>query len=74
MVFPSRPDARLLIHSIHEQLAASCGVSRPKASLALKKMERDGILKLGRKWVEVLNRTALQAHANLTNQRTQSID
>jgi hypothetical protein len=45
-------------------LAASCGVSRPKASLALKKMERDGILKLGRKWVEVLNLTALQALAN----------
>jgi hypothetical protein len=30
----------------------------------LKKMERDGILKLGRKWVEVLNPKALQALAN----------
>ncbi len=64
MVLPPRSDARLLIHSTHEQLAASCGVSRPKASLALKKMEQEGILKLGRKWVEVLNLTALQALAN----------
>ena len=64
MALPSRPDARLLVHSTHEQLAASCGVSRPKASLALKKMERDCILKLGRKWVEVLSLTALQALAN----------
>ncbi len=64
MVLPSRPDGRLLIQSTHEQLATSCGVSRPKTSLALKKMERDGILKLGRKWVEVLNITALQALAN----------
>jgi CRP/FNR family transcriptional regulator len=60
---PTRPDARLLIHSTHEELASSCGVSRPKTSLALKKMERDGILKLGRKWVEVLNAPALQALA-----------
>ena len=57
---PARPDARLLIHATHEQLASSCGVSRPKASLALKKMERDGIVLLGRKWIEVLNATALR--------------
>ena len=56
---PARPDARLLIYVTHEQLASSCGVSRPKASLALKKMERDGIILLGRKWVEVLDSTAL---------------
>lgn len=61
---PTRPDARLLIHLTHEELAASCGVSRPKTSLALKKMERDGIVKLGRKWVEVLHPTALQALAD----------
>ena len=61
---PTRTDARLLIQATHEQLAASCGVSRPKTSLALKKMEQDGILKLGRKWVEVLNTSALQALAN----------
>lgn len=64
MALPSRPDARLLIHSTHEQLAANCGVSRPKASLALKKMERDSILKLGRKCVEVLNLPAPEALAN----------
>jgi CRP-like cAMP-binding protein len=59
-VLPARPDARLLIHATHEQLASSCGVSRPKTSLALKKMERDGIILLGRKWVEVLDATALR--------------
>jgi CRP-like cAMP-binding protein len=64
MDLPPRPDARLLIQATHDQLAASCGVSRPKTSLALKKMEQDGILLLGRKWVEVLNTTALQALAN----------
>ena len=61
---PAKTDGRLLIQATHEQLAASCGVSRPKTSLALKKMERDGVLKLGRKWVEVLNAPALQALAN----------
>lgn len=60
---PKRPDARLLIHATHEQLASSCGVSRPKTSLALKKMEREGIVLLGRKWVEVLDPHALH---NLT--------
>ena len=59
-VLPARPDARLLIHATHEQLASSCGVSRPKTSLALKKMERDGIILLGRRWVEVLDATALR--------------
>jgi CRP/FNR family transcriptional regulator len=57
---PARPDARLLIHATHEQLASSCGVSRPKTSLALKKMERDGIVLLGRKWVEILSTKALR--------------
>ena len=64
MDLPTRADERLLIHATHEQLAASCGVSRPKTSLAFKKMECDGILDLGRKWVEVLKTTALQALAN----------
>ena len=58
---PTRPDARLLVHATHEQLASSCGVSRPKTSLALKKMERDGVLLLGRKWLQVLDRAALRA-------------
>jgi CRP-like cAMP-binding protein len=57
---PARPDARLLIHATHEQLASSCGVSRPKTSLALKKMDRDGIVLLGRKWVEILSTKALR--------------
>jgi CRP-like cAMP-binding protein len=57
---PIRPDARLLIHATHEQLASSCGVSRPKTSVALKKLEREGIVLLGRKWVEVLDTHALR--------------
>jgi hypothetical protein len=36
-------------------LAASCGISRPKASIALKALEGNEILKLGRGWIEVLN-------------------
>lgn len=60
MDLPTRSDGRLLIQATHEQLAASCGISRPKTSLALKKMERDSVLRLGRKWVEVLNAPALQ--------------
>lgn len=64
MDLPTRSDGRLLIQATHEQLAASCGISRPKTSLALKKMERDSVLRLGRKWVEVLNAPALKDLAN----------
>ena len=64
MDLPTRADARLLIPSTHDQLAASCGVGRPKTSLALKKMARDGIVKLGRQWVEVRDTSALQTLAN----------
>jgi CRP-like cAMP-binding protein len=52
---PSRGDERCVVVVTHEQLAASCGVSRPKASIALKVLEGKGVLKLGRGWVEVLN-------------------
>jgi CRP-like cAMP-binding protein len=44
-----------VVVATHEQLAAGCGISRPKASIALKALEDNGILKLGRGWIEVLN-------------------
>ena len=52
---PSRSDGRTVVVATHEQIAASCGISRPKASIALKVLEGDGVLKLGRGWLEVLN-------------------
>lgn len=52
---PSRSDRRTVVFATHEQIAASCGISRPKASIALKSLEGDGVLKLGRGWIEVLN-------------------
>lgn len=55
-----RKDGRILISLTHEQLASRCGVSRPKASMALKNMEHQGLLRLGRKWIELLDADALQ--------------
>ena len=52
---PSRSDGRAVVVATHEQIATSCGISRPKASIALKALEGDGVLKLGRGWIEVLN-------------------
>jgi CRP-like cAMP-binding protein len=52
---PNRSDGRTVVVATHEQIAASCGISRPKASIALKALEGDGVLKLGRGWIEVLN-------------------
>lgn len=52
---PRRSDGRTLVVTTHEQLAGGCGISRPKASIALKALEDNGILKLGRGWIEVLN-------------------
>ncbi len=52
---PERSDGRTVVVATHEQLAASCGISRPKASIALKALAGDGVLALGRGWIEVLN-------------------
>jgi CRP-like cAMP-binding protein len=54
---PPRADGRLLIATTHEQLATRCGVSRPKASLALKRLEQAGRVRLDRGAIEVLDRT-----------------
>jgi CRP-like cAMP-binding protein len=56
---PSRSDGRTVVVATHEQLAASCGISRPKASIALKALEGHGVLTLGRGWIEILNLPAL---------------
>lgn len=55
-----RADGRVIIPLTHEQLASRCGVSRPKASVALKNMEHLGIIQLGRKWIEVLDADSLR--------------
>ncbi len=56
---PKRKDGRLIVELTHEQLAARCGISRPKASIALKAMERSGWLALGHRSIEVLDPVAL---------------
>ncbi len=59
---PNRSDGRSVVVATHEQIAASCGISRPKASIALKALESNGVLKLGRGWIEVLNlRTLIES-------------
>jgi CRP-like cAMP-binding protein len=54
-----RADGRVLIATTHEQLATRCGVSRPKASLALKRLEQAGRVRLERGAIEVLDVAAL---------------
>jgi CRP-like cAMP-binding protein len=52
---PGRNDGRVVVEMTHEQLAARCGISRPKASIALKSMAQGGILTLGRKSIEIVD-------------------
>ncbi|MFT3819519.1 MAG: Crp/Fnr family transcriptional regulator [Rubrivivax sp.] len=47
--------ARWLIDATHEDLAVRCGVSRPKVSGELKRLEKIGLLRLGRGVVEILD-------------------
>jgi CRP-like cAMP-binding protein len=56
---PVRADGRVRIATTHEQLATRCGVSRPKASLALKRLEHAGRVRLERGSIEVLDLQAL---------------
>ena len=53
------PDSRGLrtLHTTHEELAARCGVSRPKLSLALKRLELEGRLQRGRGRLDLLPQT-----------------
>jgi CRP-like cAMP-binding protein len=59
-----RPDGRLIISTTHEQLAARCGISRPKASIALKTLENLGAVTLGRRRIEVLDAGFIAQQAN----------
>lgn len=58
---PPRADGRCILATTHEQLATRCGVSRPKASLALKRLEQAGRVRLDRGAIEVLNSELLAA-------------
>lgn len=50
------PDAQgcRVIQATHEELAARCGVSRPKLTLELKQLENQGLIRRGRGFIEVL--------------------
>lgn len=50
---------RCRITTTHEEFAARCGVSRPKASLALKRLEQAGHIRLHRGAIEVVDLTGL---------------
>ncbi len=57
---PAQSDGRLLIAITHDTLAAHCGLSRPKLSQELKRMELAGSLPLHRGAIEVLDRSAFR--------------
>jgi len=52
------PDAQggRVIQATHEELAARCGVSRPKLTLELKHLEAQGLIRRGRGHIEILKR------------------
>lgn len=56
-----RSDGRLMVEVTHEHLAARCGLSRPKLSHELKRMERAGMLKLHRGAIEFVDAARLAA-------------
>ena len=60
---PSPDDKRVEIAATHEVLATRCGVSRPRLSRELKRLEEDGLLRLGRGTIEILDRDAFLAAA-----------
>lgn len=53
----TEPDNRGIrtIRATHEELSARCGVSRPKLTLELKRLEEDGVLQRGRGCIEILD-------------------
>lgn len=52
-----------VLAATHDQIAHRAGVSRPKASLAMKQLEREGFIRLGRGVVHIVDKPALQAKA-----------
>ena len=53
---PENDDGHVVLDATHEALAARCGVSRPRMSKELKRLEEDGRVKLGRGTVEIVDR------------------
>jgi CRP-like cAMP-binding protein len=51
---PTNAQGRKIIVTTHDALALRCGVSRPKVSQELKRLEKAGCLGLGRGQIEVL--------------------
>ncbi|MCZ4313157.1 Crp/Fnr family transcriptional regulator [Comamonadaceae bacterium G21597-S1] len=51
---PRRADGSCRLETTHEHLAARCGVSRPKLSMELKRLEQSGLLVLRRGTIEIL--------------------
>ncbi len=49
-------DGTWTVHMTHDDLAERSGVSRPKLSEALKRLEREGVLRLGRRAITVVRR------------------
>ena len=43
------------VHTTHEELAARCGVSRPKLTTELKRLEEQGLIRRGRGMLEILS-------------------
>lgn len=60
---PARADGRRMLQTTHEHLAARSGVSRPKLSLQLKRLEADGLLRLHRGAIEILQPGYFDARA-----------
>ena len=52
---PRRLDGRYLLGTTHEHLAARCGVSRPRLSTELKRLEQSGHVALRRGVIEILS-------------------
>ena len=43
------------VHATHEELAARCGVSRPKLTTELKRLEAQGLIRRGRGALDILS-------------------
>jgi CRP/FNR family transcriptional regulator, cyclic AMP receptor protein len=50
------PDGGWIVSLTHEALAERAGVSRPRLSLTLKALEREGLVRIGRGRIEILDR------------------
>jgi CRP/FNR family transcriptional regulator len=60
---PAAPGQPLAVVATHEQLSMRCGVSRPKLSHELKRLEKAGTLRLRRGAIDVLDLRSLDAWA-----------